>query len=63
MATSGISAAGFHAASQQAMQSLSPHKHNAHHHSSLSDIDAQGSSVATAPSATGKLGSKIDVTT
>ena len=28
----------------------------------LSDIDVQGSSVATAPSSTGKVGSKLDVT-
>jgi hypothetical protein len=52
---------GFHAASQQALQSLSQHKNGGHHGRSLSDVDAISSSVATAPSKTGKIGSKIDI--
>ncbi len=40
------------------MQTVGQHKHG---RASLSDIDAQGSSVATAASSTGKIGSKIDV--
>jgi hypothetical protein len=63
MAMSGISAAGFQASSQQAVQSLGTHKHGGHHRStSLSDIDAQGSSLASAASSSGKVGSKVDVT-
>ena len=62
MTTSGISLAGFHAASQQAVQSLSHHKHGGNHGQSLTDIDATGSSMASAPSKTGKIGSKIDIT-
>ena len=62
MAISGISSASFYAASQQAILSLSHHKHGGHHGSSLTDIDAAGSSVASAPSQTGKIGSKIDIT-
>jgi hypothetical protein len=59
MAISGMSSASFHALSQQAVQSLSHHKHNGR---SLSNVDAASSSVASAPSKTGKIGSKIDVT-
>jgi hypothetical protein len=59
MAISGMSSAG--ASSQQAMQSLSHHKHGGHHGRSLSDVDATGSSLASAPSKTGKIGSKIDI--
>jgi hypothetical protein len=59
MAISGMSSAG--ASSQQAMQSLSHHKNSGHHGRSLSDIDAAGSSLASAPSKTGKTGSKIDI--
>lgn len=62
MAISAVSAAAFRTASQQGVQSLAQHKHGGHHPPSLSDIDAQGSSVASAPGATGKVGSKIDVT-
>ena len=61
MAVSGMSSASFHASSQQAMQSLSQHKHGGHHGRSLADVDAAGSSVASAPSRTGKIGSKIDI--
>jgi hypothetical protein len=60
MAISGTS--GFHASSQQAVQSLSHHKSGGRHGQSLSDVDATGSSLASAPSRTGKIGSKIDIT-
>jgi hypothetical protein len=60
MAISGMS--GFHALSQQAVQSLSHHKSGGRHGQSLSDVDATGSSLASAPSKTGKIGSKIDIT-
>jgi len=43
------------------MQSLSHNRHGGHHGQSLSDVDATGSSVASAPSKTGKIGSKIDI--
>ncbi|HLN39155.1 MAG TPA: hypothetical protein VK337_15340 [Xanthobacteraceae bacterium] len=59
MAISGMS--GFHASSQQALQSLTHHKSGGHRGQSLSDVDATSSSVASAPSKTGKIGSKIDI--
>ena len=59
MAISGMSSAG--ASSQQALQPLSHHKHSGHHGRSLTDVDATGSSIASAPSKTGKIGSKIDI--
>jgi hypothetical protein len=59
MAISGMSSAG--ASSQQAMQSLSHHKNSGHHGRSLTDVDATSSSVASAPSKTGKIGSKLDI--
>jgi hypothetical protein len=62
MAISGMSLAGFHASGQQAVQSLSLHKYGGHRGHSLSDVDAISSSVASAPSKTGKIASKIDVT-
>ena len=58
MAVSGLS--GFHASTQPAVQSLA-HKHGSPHGRSLSDVDATSSSVASAPSKTGKIGSKIDI--
>jgi hypothetical protein len=61
MAVSGISSASFSAASQHAAQSPSHHKHGGHRPQSLTDIDAAGSSVASAPSTTGKIGSKVDI--
>ena len=57
MAISGIGS-GLHAASHQ--QSATTHKHSAK--PSLSDIDTTGSSIATPPSATGKIGSKVNIT-
>jgi hypothetical protein len=62
MALSGIASGASHAASQQAAQSSSSHVHNGRRIQSLTDIDAQGSSVASAPGATGKIGSKVDIT-
>jgi len=58
MAFSGI--ASLHAAAQQAVQPLSQHRRGGHH--SLADVDAAGSSVASAPSKTGKIGSKVNIT-
>jgi hypothetical protein len=62
MAISAMSSPSFHASSHQAMQSLSHHKQGGRHGHSLTDVDATGSSVASAPSKTGKIGSKIDLT-
>jgi hypothetical protein len=59
MAIAGMS--GFHASSQQAVQSLTHHKSGGRQGHSLSDVDATSSSVASAPSKTGKIGSKIDI--
>jgi hypothetical protein len=61
MATSGISAAGAYTPNQQ-IQQIGQHKHGKHQSSLMSDIDAQGSSVSTAPSSTGKVGKKVDIT-
>ena len=61
MAIFGMSSPSSHASSQQAMQSLSHHKQGGRHGHSLADVDATSSSVATAPSKTGKIGSKIDL--
>jgi len=54
-------AAGAYAASQQPVQSIGQHKHGKHHAASVSDVDAQSSSIASAPSATGKIGGKVDI--
>jgi len=62
MAMSGISSVNTYASSQLAVQSLGQQKHGGHHSSSLSDIGAQNASGASAGSATGKVGSKVDVT-
>lgn len=62
MAISGVTPGSIYAASSQPLQSISQHKQNAHHSMSMSDIDAQGSSVASTPSASGKVGSKINLT-
>jgi hypothetical protein len=59
MAIAAMSA-GIQTTSQQSMQTVGQHKHGGHR-ASLSDVDAQGSSVATAASSTGKIGSKIDL--
>jgi hypothetical protein len=62
MAISGITPGSIYATNSQPLQSMSQHKQNAHPSSSLSDIDAQGSSIASAPSSTGKVGSKVNFT-
>jgi len=62
MPVSALSSPGSHAASQQAVQSLASHKHGGRHWHSISDIDAQSSSIASPPSASGKIGTKLDIT-
>ncbi|MGD0025183.1 MAG: hypothetical protein ABSC37_11275 [Xanthobacteraceae bacterium] len=64
MTVSGISAsASLQPSGQQVSQSSGQHRHGAVICSpSISDVDGQGSSVASAPSSTGKIGSKINVT-
>jgi hypothetical protein len=62
MAISGITPRSIYAASSQPLQSISQHKQNAHNSISLSDIDAQGSSVSSTPSSSGKVGSKVNLT-
>jgi len=62
MAISGVSPGGVYATSQQPLPSASHYKHSGQHSTSISDIDAQGSSVASPPSSTGKIGSKLNVT-
>ena len=62
MAISGVTPGGIYATSQPPLQSVGQHKHGAQHYTSMSDIDAQGSSVASPPSASGKVGSKINMT-
>ncbi len=62
MTMSGISSASSHAAAQQIIASLAPHKHGSHRSQSFADIGAGGSSAASPSSATGKIGSKIDIT-
>lgn len=61
MGIAGIAAGGSHAASQQAMQSLAQPKHNHRHALSISDVDAQSSSVAASPNPTGRTGGKVDI--
>ena len=61
MASSAILSAAV-SASLQSPNSLSLYKHSGRHPRPLTDIDAQGSSVAAAPGASGKVGSKLDVT-
>jgi hypothetical protein len=58
MAISGMFSAGSHASTQQAAQLLSHHKRRGH---SLTDVDATSSSAAAAPSKTGKIGTKVDI--
>ena len=62
MDISGMSLAGTHASGQQAVQSLSHHKYGGHRGHSIADVDTASSSAASAPSKTGTIGSKIDVT-
>jgi hypothetical protein len=63
MAVSGISlGAGSQVASQQAASASSHHRQSGQRTPSLTDIDAQGSSVASPPTATGKIGSRVNIT-
>jgi len=50
------------AASYQAASSASHTKHKSQHTPSIPDIDTQGSSVASAPIPTGKVGTGISIT-
>ncbi len=56
----GISAAGSAAPSQ--VQGPAQHKHGKHHSQSISDVDAQSSSVANSAGGNGKVGSRVDIT-
>ena len=49
MAVSGITPGSIYATNSQPLQSITQHKQNNHQTISMSDIDAQGSSVASAP--------------
>jgi hypothetical protein len=59
MTMSAISTAAAVGAYSPSQPQVSQHKHS--HFHSMSDIDSQGSSLASAPSSTGKTGSKVDV--
>jgi hypothetical protein len=63
MAITGVSAAGVFAPTQPppAAQQTGQHKHGKHHAASISDVDAQSSSLASGASSTGKVGSKVDI--
>jgi hypothetical protein len=43
-------------------QTSGHHKHHGHKVMSMSDVDGQGSSVASAQTASGKIGSKLNMT-
>ena len=62
MAISGITPGNIYATNSQPMQSITQHKQNGNRSISMSDIDAQGSSVVSTPSSTAKVGSKVDFT-
>ncbi len=62
MAISGITPGNIYATNSQPMQSITQHKQNGNRSISMSDIDAQGSSVVSTPSPTAKVGSKVDFT-
>lgn len=62
MSVSGISQWSASALSQSITQTTGSHKHGNHRVRSNSDIDAAGSSVAAPPSASGTIGSKLNVT-
>jgi hypothetical protein len=63
MAVSGIAASTqYQSSSQQLSQSSGHHRHHGGHHSSIGDLDAQSSSLASAQNSTGRVGSKLDVT-
>jgi hypothetical protein len=64
MSVSGIAAAANFqpAPTQQVSQTPGHHKHRGQHPSSISDVDAQSSSLASSGGSTGKTGSLLDVT-
>lgn len=63
MAVSGISAAANSLAiSPPAAQSPGGHRHDGRRIAALTDIDAQGSSLGTAPNSSGEIGNKINIT-
>ena len=63
MTISGLAAAvNLQPASQQVSPSSGHHRHNNKHPSSISDVDAQSSSVAAPANATRKVGGTIDIT-
>ena len=49
-------------ATQQVSPSSAHHRHNNKHPSSISDVDAQSSSLAATASTTRKVGGTIDIT-
>jgi hypothetical protein len=55
-------AMGQHALSQQLAPPSGANRHHRQVTPSISDIDAQGSSVASPPSSTSKVGSRINIT-
>jgi hypothetical protein len=61
MNIAATAAAGVHAMSRQTTETVGQNRSGGHRTASISDIDAQGSSVATSGSATGKTGSKLDI--
>jgi len=62
MSVSGVSAVGAYASSQQAQPlTLGPHKHSRHQAASISDVDAQSSSVANTPSTASPTGRKVNI--
>jgi hypothetical protein len=63
MAVSGLPASTqYQPSNHQMSQSSGHHRHHGGHHMSLSDLDAQSSSVNSAQSSTGRVGSKLNIT-
>jgi len=60
MAITGVSSAAAYAASQP-IQQIGQHKHGKHQGGSISDLDAQSSSIASAGGSNGQPGSKVDI--
>jgi hypothetical protein len=62
MNVSGLAASQYQSSTQQLSESTGHRRqHGGHGHASLADIDAQSSSLVSAPSTTGRVGSKLDV--
>jgi hypothetical protein len=61
MTIAGIAQSSASAANQLVSQALNVHKHGHRSHSN-SDIDGMGSNPSSSPSATGTVGSKLNVT-